>query len=88
MIVPHAFGLLNRYKDLCRLIEYKLRCFELVALGIWNHSGIFIYMSLSKDLCKYAVTTSMRRKSNPSKTAKQIRHLNVVASIIGGYVFS
>ena len=42
-------------------------------------------MLLSKDPCKYAVMTSMRRKFNPSKTFKQIRHLNMVASIIGEY---
>ena len=57
-----------------------LQCFELVDLGIWNSLGIFIYMSLSKDPCKYAVTTSIRHKSNLSK--KQIRYLNMVVSII------
>ena len=33
VIVPHAIGLLNRYKDLYSLIDYMLKCFELVALG-------------------------------------------------------
>ena len=37
-------------------------------------------MSLSKYPCKYAVMTSMRCKSNPSKTAKQIRYINMIAS--------
>ena len=34
VIVPHVFGLLNRYKDLYSLIEYMLQFFELVASGI------------------------------------------------------
>ena len=83
VIVPHAFGLFNRYKDLCSLIEYML---QLQNSGIWNPLRIFIYMSLFKYPCKYAITTSMRRKSNPSKTVKQIIYLNMVASIIGEYV--
>ena len=43
-------------------------------------------MSLSKDPCKYALTTSMTCKSNLSKTFKQIRYLNMVVSIMGEYV--
>ena len=45
-------------------------------------------MSLSKYPCKYVVTTFMRHKSNPFETAKQIRYLNMIESIIGEYVFS
>ena len=67
-----------------------LQCFELVALGIWNPSRIYIYIyiyiSLAKDPCKYAVTTFMRCKPSPSKTVKQIKYLNMVAFIIGEYV--
>ena len=63
-----------------------LQCFELVASGIWNPSRIYIYMSLAKDPCKYAVTTFMRCKPSPSKTVKQIKYLNMVAFIIGEYV--
>ena len=63
-----------------------LQCFELVVLGIWNPSGIFICISLSKNLYKYVVTTSMRRIVSPSEIAKQIRYLNAVTSIIGEYV--
>ena len=37
-------------------------------------------MSLSKYPCKYTVMTSMRCKSNPSKTTKQIRYINMIAS--------
>ena len=65
-----------------------LQCFELVALGIWNPLGRVIYMSLFKNSYKYVVTTSMRCKSSPSETVKQIRYLNMVASIIREYVFS
>ena len=45
-------------------------------------------MSLSKYPCKYTVMTSMRCKSNPSKTTKQIRYVNMVMYIIGGYISS
>ena len=37
------------YNDLCNLIEYISRDFELHNLGIGNHSGIFMYISLSSD---------------------------------------
>ena len=63
-----------------------LQCFELVVLGIWNPSGIFICISLSENPYKYVVTTSMRRIVSPSEIAKQIRYLNAVTSIIGEYV--
>ena len=72
VIVPHAFGLLNRYKDLCSLIKYMLQCFELVSFDIWNPLRIFIYISSSKDPYKYAIMTSMRRKSNPFEIAKKL----------------
>ena len=39
----------NPYRDRCNLIERILRDFVLFALGNLNHSGIFIYMSLSMD---------------------------------------
>ena len=65
-----------------------LQCFEFVASGIWNLSWMFIYMSLFKDPYKYAITTSMIYIFNPSETAKQIRYLNVVVSIIREYVSS
>ena len=45
-------------------------------------------MLLSKDPCKYAVMTSMRRKFSPVETVKQIRYPNIIASIIGEYVSS
>ena len=65
-----------------------LQCFELVVLDIWNPSGIFMYRSLCKNSCKYGVTTSMRCKSSHSKTTKQIRYVNMVMYIIGGYISS
>ena len=76
------------YKDLCSLIEYMLLCFELFALGFWDSLEIFMYMSLSKDLYKYAVMTFMRHISSSSEIAKLIKYLNVIASIIGEYVSS
>ena len=45
-----------------------------------------ICMSLSKDPCIYAITTSMKRKSSPFKIVKKIRYLNMVVFIIGKYV--
>ena len=71
-IVLLAFGLLNLYKDLCSLIEYILQYFQLVASGIWNPSGIFIYMSLYKYPYKYVVMTSMRCKSSPSRLLNKL----------------
>ena len=56
--------------------------------GIWDRLGSFIYMSLFKNPYKYVVTTSMRCKSSPFKTVKQIRYLNMVVSIIREYVSS
>ena len=45
-----------------------------------------MYMSLSMDPYKYAVTTSMKFISSPSETAKCIKYQKVIASINGEYV--
>ena len=37
------------YNDLCNLMEYISRGFELYAFGILNPSEIFMYISLSSD---------------------------------------
>ena len=84
-IHPDCF---KSYKDCCNFIEYKLREFELYASDILNHSGIFIYMLVSNDPYKYAVTTSIRHISSLSETAKLIKNRNVIVSITGEYVSS
>ena len=84
-IRPYCF---NPYKNLCNLIEYMLLGFEFIALSNVNPSGIFIYTLASRDPYKYDVTTSIRRISSPSETAKLIKYQNVIASIIGEYVSS
>ena len=84
-IRPYCF---NPYKDLCNLIEYMLHVFEFIASGNVNPLGIFIYTLASRDPYKYAVTTSIRRISSPSETAKLIKYRNVIASITREYVSS
>ena len=64
----------NPYKDRCNLIEYMLRGFVQFASSNLNLSGIFMYISLSMDLYKYVVITSMRHISSPSETAKLIKN--------------
>jgi len=63
----------NPYKDHYSLIEYRLRDFELYISGTLIPLGIFIYMSLSNDLYKYIVTTSIRRMFSLSETIKVIK---------------
>ena len=82
-IRPDCF---NPYKDIYNLSEYMLRGFEFIASGNVNPSGIFIYTLASRDPYKYVVTTSIRRISSPSETAKLIKYRNVIASITGEYV--
>ena len=81
-ILPDCF---NPYRDVFNLIEYYSRE---PAPSSLNPSGSFIYMSLSSDLYKYAVTTSIRRKLKFSFIARIIRYLKVVACITGEYVSS
>ena len=76
----------NPYKDHCSLIEYMLRGIVLIASGSLNPLGIFLCISLSMDLYKYIVITSMRCISSPSNTAKLMKKRNVIASITGEYV--
>ena len=76
------------YKDLCSLIEDMFRDFELYASGNLYPSGIFMYISLSNDPYRYAVTTSIKRISKFSVTTKLIKNLNVIASITREYVSS
>ena len=45
-----------------------------------------MYISLSMNLYKYVVITSMRRISNPSETVKLIKKRNMIASMTGKYV--
>ena len=78
----------NSYKDRCNLIEYMLQVFALFVSGNLNPSGIFLYISLSMDLYKYVVITSMRRISSPYETTKLIKKRNVIASMKGEYVSS
>ena len=78
----------NPYKDHCNLIEYMLRGFVLFASSNLNPLGIFKYISLSMDLYKYVVITSMRCISCPFKTAKLIKKQNVIASMMEEYVSS
>ena len=64
----------NQYKDIYNLIEQILRGFAFTTSSNMNPSGIFyIYMSLSMDLYRYAVMTSMRRISSPLETPKLIK---------------
>ena len=56
----------NPYKNRCNLIEYMLRGFVQFVLGNLNHSGIFMYISLSMDPYKYTVITFMRRMRLPN----------------------
>ena len=79
---------LNTYKDCCYLIKYMLLGFVLFTSGNLNPSGIFMYISLFMDLYKYVVITSIRCISNLSETAKLIKKQNVIASMMGKYVFS
>ena len=65
-----------------------LRGFILFASNNLNHSGIFMYISLSMGQYKYVVITSMKRISNPSETAKLIKKQNVIAFMTGEYVSS
>ena len=84
-MLPNCF---NPYKDRCNLIEYMLRDFILFASGNLNPSTIFMYISLSIDLYKYAIITSMRCISSFFETSKLIKKRNVIASMMGEYVFS
>ena len=63
----------NPYEDHCSLIEYILQDFELCTSGTFNPFGIFIYMSLSNDPYKYAITTSIGRMHGPSEAIKVIK---------------
>ena len=63
----------NPYKDRCDLIEYMLQIFVLFVSGNLNPPGIFLYISLSMDLYKYVVITSMRHISSPYETTKLIK---------------
>ena len=81
-------GCFNPYSDRCNLTEHILVSFELNALGIFNPSGIFIYISLLSDPYRYVVTTSIRCISRFLDTAKLVKKLKVMASIIGEYVSS
>ena len=47
-----------------------------------------MYISLSIDLYKYAIITSMRCISSFFETSKLIKKRNVIASMMGEYVFS
>ena len=58
-----------------------LRGFVLFTSGNLNHSGIFMYISLSMDPYKYVIKTFMRRISNHYGTAKLIKKLYVIASM-------
>ena len=78
----------NPYKDHCNLIKCVLQSFVLFDLGHLNSSRIFMYISLSMDLYKYVVITSMRCIFNPSEIAKLIKKRNVIASMMGEYVSS
>ena len=79
---------LSPYKDRCNFIEYIHRGFENFASGNVNPSGIFMYMSVSMDPYKYAVTTSIKCISSPFETTKCIKYLKVIAPITGEYVSS
>ena len=63
----------NPYKDHCKLIEYMLQVFVLFVSGNLNPPRIFMYISLSMDLYKCVVTTSMRCISSPYETTKLIK---------------
>ena len=63
----------NPYKDRCNLIKYMLQVFALFVSGNLNPSWIFLYISLSMDLHKYVVITSMRHISGPYETTKLIK---------------
>ena len=78
----------NLYKDSCNLIKYMLRDFVLFASNNLNYLWIFMYTSLSMDLYKYVVITSMKRISSPSKTTKLIKKRNVIVFMTGEYVSS
>jgi len=47
-----------------------------------------MYISLSSDPYKYAVTTSIKRISKLSVTTKLIKNLNVIAFTTGKYASS
>ena len=79
---------LNPYKDCCNLIKYMLLGFVLFTSGNLNPSGIFMYISLFMDLYKYVVIASIRCISSLSETVKLIKKQNVIASMMGEYVFS
>ena len=65
-----------------------LQGFVLFASGHLNPSGIFMYISLSMNLYKYVVITSMRCIFSHSEIAKLIKKWNVIASMMGEYVSS
>ena len=82
---PNCF---NPYRDLFNLIKHILRGFAFTTYGNVNPSEIFIYMSLSMDLNRYAMMTSMRRISSTLETAKLIKKGKVIASVTSEYVSS
>ena len=63
----------NPYNDHCNLIKYTLQVFVLFVSGNLNSPRIFMYISLSMDLYKYVVITSMRCISSPYETTKLIK---------------
>ena len=63
----------NPYNDHCNLIKYTLQVFVLFVSGNLNSPRIFLYISLSMDLYKYVVITSMRCISSPYETTKLIK---------------
>ena len=60
------------HEDHCNLIDYMLRGFVLFASSNLNPSKIFMYISLSMDPYKYALTASVRLTSSPLKTVRAL----------------
>ena len=58
------------HENHCNLIDYMLRGFALFASSNLDPSGIFMYISLSMDLYRYTLTTSVRLTSSPSKNVR------------------
>ena len=63
----------NPYNDHCNLIEYMLQVFVLFVSGNLNPLGIFMHISLSMDLYKYVVITSIRCISSLYEATKLVK---------------
>ena len=62
------------HEDHSNLIDYMLRGFVLFASNNLNPLEIFMYISLSIDSYKYALTASVRLTSSPSKIVRALSY--------------